>query len=330
MAAPKYVHRIARLPEVFELLSGRPDGLPLHDLAAAVGTSPDELRQDLLLFYTAESKDLTFGLGRPDVLEFCAADGSDDDPQTAEIVRIVGDRPAEELGVAWLDAAELALIYTAAQALLEIEPTNADLAGAVYVLTQTMLGSASSDGAEAHARQEWNQALDPLRTAIEERRQVRMTYSPAWSQKVSDRVIEPWRLVHTRRGWEVDAGPVADDGSIRTFLLAHIRDLAVLDDTFTVPAEADALIEAQRQTTTVRVRIPHAARWAADYYAERVEVVADDELAATLDLALLPPVSQRMGLLLLVAGEDASVLSPASLVTAGPALAAELLAHHRD
>jgi proteasome accessory factor C len=104
----------------------------------------------------------------------------------------------------------------------------------------------------------------------------------------------------------------------------------VLDDTFTVPAEADALIEAQRQTTTVRVRIPHAARWAADYYAERVEVVADDELAATLDLALLPPVSQRMGLLLLVAGEDASVLSPASLVTAGPALAAELLAHHRD
>lgn len=328
-AAPKYIQRIARLPEVFELLSGRPDGLPLADLAAAVGVSPDELRQDLLLFYTAESKDLTFGLGRPDVLEFCASDGSDDDPGTAEVVRIVGDRPAEELGVAWLDAAELALIYTAAQALLEIEPDNADLAGAVEVLTATMLGDPGAAGAGGTSRQAWNDALDPLRTAIEERRQVQLTYSPAWSSGVRDRVIEPWRLVQTRRGWEVDAGPVAEDGSIRTYLLSHIRSVTLLDTTFTVPDDAERRIEAQRATTAVRVRIPHTARWAADYYAEQVTVVADDELTATLDLALLPPVSQRIGLLLLVAGEEAQVLAPASLISAGPALAAELLEHHR-
>lgn len=331
-AAPKYVQRIARLPEVFELLSGRPDGLPLRDLAAAVGVSPDELRQDLLLFYTAESKDLTFGLGRPDILEFCASDGSDDDPGTAEVVRIVGDRPAEELGVAWLDAAELALIYTAAQALLEIEPDNTDLAGAVDVLTRTMLGDAGAGAAAADTvgttgRRAWNQALDPLRTAIEERRQVRLTYSPAWSEGVSERVIEPWRLVQTRRGWEVDA---RSGGDVRTYLLAHIRTAEVLDATFTVPADVDARIEAQRATSTVRVRVPHSARWAADFYAERVTVVADDELTATLDLELLPPVDRRIGLLLLVAGEEASVLSPSALVAAGPALAAELLEHHRS
>jgi proteasome accessory factor C len=64
-------------------------------------------------------------------------------------------------------------------------------------------------------------------------------------------------------------------------------------------------------------------------YAERAEAVADDELSVTLDLALLPPVDRRVGLLLLVAGPDAAVLSPARLVASGPALAAELLEHHR-
>lgn len=330
-AAPKYIQRLARLPQVFELLSGRPDGLPLSELATAVGCSAEELREDLLLFYTSDPKSLLFGLGRPDVLEFCSADGADDDPTTAEVVRIVSDNPAEELGVEYLDAAELALIYTAAHALLELEPDNTDLRGAVDVLTQTMLGDPSADSASAGTvtRPSWNTALEPLNAAIDGHRRVRITYSAAWSEGVSDRVIEPWRLVHTRRGWELDAGPVAADGSIRTYLLAHIRDLELLDESFEVPGDAAVRIDAQRATTTVRVRIPHSARWAADFHAERVEVVADDELTATLDLSLLPPVTQRIGLLLLVAGEDAQVLQPSALVAAGPALAAELLAHHR-
>jgi predicted DNA-binding transcriptional regulator YafY len=335
MAAPRYIERFARLPRVFELLVGRPDGLPLSELAAAVGTSVDELREDLLLFYATEPKNMLFGLQRPDAIDFCAADGTDADPSVAEVVRIIGEQPWDELGVEHLDASELALIYTAAQALLEIEPDNADLAGAVDVLTQTMLDdpaagasdAGASSGDAAGVRRSWNQALDPLRTAIEERRKVRLTYSPAWSEGVSDRVVEPWRLVQTRRGWEVD-GRAGED--LRTYLLAHIRAVEVLEETFEVPADADARIEAQRATTTVRVRVPHSARWAADFYAERVTVVADDELSATLDLALLPPVDRRIGLLLLVAGEEASVLSPSGLVAAGPRLAAELLEHHRS
>ena len=49
----------------------------------------------------------------------------------------------------------------------------------------------------------------------------------------------------------------------------------------------------------------------------------------TLDLDLLPPVEHRVGLLLLIAGDDAQVLEPAGLIAAGPKLAAELLEHHR-
>jgi proteasome accessory factor C len=102
-----------------------------------------------------------------------------------------------------------------------------------------------------------------------------------------------------------------------------------LDETFEPPADVAALLEEQRSVQTVRVQIPHAARWAADVYAEQVRFVQDDELTVTLDLDLLPPVERRVGLLTLVAGVDARVLSPAPLIAAGPKVAAGLLEHHR-
>ena len=69
---------------------------------------------------------------------------------------------------------------------------------------------------------------------------------------------------------------------------------------------------------TVRVQIPYDALWAADFFAEQVRNVADDAVGATLELDLLPPVAQRVGLLLLAAGEEARVLEPAGLIAAGP------------
>lgn len=326
MALPRYVQRIARLPEVFERLAEHPDGLPLDVLAAQTGIPTGELRDDLLAFYVADVGDLYLGLSRDSVLEFLTPDGDDDDPATAEIVRIVSEEPTGELGVEHLDAAELALIYTSAQALLEIEPANEELHGAVEVLTETMFGLPSTPAAP----RTWNEPLEALQYAVTERRAVRIAYSRTWSEGVNERIIDPYLLVQTRRGWEVDAGPPDTDGKLRTFLLGNLREYAVLSSSFTLPDDLPAMLEAQRATSTVRVRIPHAARWAADFYAESVTVVDDDELTATLDLALLPPVEQRVGLLLLIAGEDAVVLEPRGLVAAGPALAAKLLAHHRS
>ncbi|WP_310964550.1 helix-turn-helix transcriptional regulator [Nocardioides terrisoli] len=323
-APPKYVQRIARLPEVFEVLAAHPDGLPIADVARELGVPAEELREDLLAFYSADVGTLLLGLSRPDVLEFLGTDG-DDDPATAEVVRIVDQRPIDELGVEYVDAAELALVYTAARGLLELDPDDEDLKGALSVLTETMLG----DPVRPRPPASWNRPLEALEDAVTDHRRVRIVYSRTWHEGVTDRVIEPYLLVQTRRGWEVDAGPPDAGGRLRTFLVSNIRDYEVLDEEFTAPPELDRLLEAQRATTRVRVRIPHAARWATDFYAERVAIIADDELSATLDLDLLPPVEQRIGLLLLIAGTDAAVLDPTRLVTAGPNLAAELLAHHR-
>ena len=322
MAAPKYAQRIARLPQVFEELAAHPAGVPLADLAARFGVPTTELREDLLAFFTADLAGL-MGLSRPSVLEFLSAEGDDEDPLDAEIVRIIDERPTEELGVEYVDASELALIYTAARALLEIDPDDEALAGAIDVLTETMTGKPlAHDGAPLGM-------LAPLQDAVQACKRVMISYSRSWHAGVVERTIEPYRLVQTRRGWEVDAGPPDEGGNLRTYLLSNVRSCEVLPETFEAPAELESLLERQRTTSTVRVRLPHDARWAADMYAEQAAVVADDEASVTLDLALLEPVERRVGLLLLAAGPDACVLDPSGLIASASALARELLEHHR-
>lgn len=320
---PQYATRIARLPRVFERLAAHPDGLPLAELAAELDVPAAELRDDLLAFYTADvSADWLLGLTRPDVLEFLGPDGSDVDPAEAEIVRFVEE--TGELGVEYVDAAELALVHTAALALLDLEPDNADLAGAIEVLTETLLGAPGDLPRVSDA----NRSLPLLQEAREKRRAARIVYSRAWQPGVSEREIEPYRLVQTRRGWEVDAGPADEHGRLRTYLLSNIRDVTLLDREFAVPNDLGDILAAQRATTTVRVLLPQEARWAADFYAEHVTLVQDDEESVVVDLDLLPPLERRVGRLLLAAGPAAFVVEPAALADAGVVLAEELLVHH--
>ena len=326
VATPKYVARIARLPQVMERLIGHPEGLPLATLAADLGVPVDELREDLMAFYAADvGSEWLMGLTRVDVLEFVGAEGDEADPNEATVVRLASDRPATDLGVEYVDASELALVFTAARGLLDIEPDDEELAGAVEVLTETM--GVPLDGGDEPARA-WNHTLRPLQDAVAARRRVRIGYSRAWRPGVGERVIEPYRLVQTRRGWEVDAGPPDEHGALRTYLLSNIRSVEPLDETYDPPADLAERLAAQRATQRVEVVLPHSGRWAADLYAESVEVLEADDESVKLALELLPPLEQRVGMLLLAAGPDAFVVAPAELDNAGAVLAEELLLHH--
>jgi predicted DNA-binding transcriptional regulator YafY len=325
-ATPKYAARFGRLPAVLEMLLAHPDGVPLGTLADEVRIPAEELREDLLAFYTADplENDRMLGLWRPPVLEFLGPDGDGDiDPLEAEVVRAVNDRPTEELGVEYVDASELALVHTAAVALHDVEPDE-DLAAAIDVLTETMVGTPGGQP-ELPA---WNQPLRPLQEAQRHRRAVKIVYSRTWQHGVSTRVIHPYRLVQTRRGWEVDAGPPDSAGRLRTFLLSGIRDVESLEQTFEPPTGLAAMLDAQRATTPVRMVLPHGSRWAADMYAETVTVLSADEDDAEVELALLPPLADRVGMLLLAAGSGAFVTDPPELADAGAVLAEELLMHH--
>jgi proteasome accessory factor C len=144
---------------------------------------------------------------------------------------------------------------------------------------------------------------------------------------VVERVIEPYQVVHTRRGWEVDAA-VVGEGAVRTYLVSGIRTLDVLDETFTRPDDAAERVADNRRLQPVEVVVPQNARWAVELYAESAELLAEDEDSVKLRAQLLRPVEQRLGLLLMAAGSDAFVVSPPELTDAARELARDLLEHH--
>ena len=77
-------------------------------------------------------------------------------------------------------------------------------------------------------------------------------------------MIEPLLLIRTRRGWELDATPGDARSSLRTYLLANIRSLAVLSETFEAPAHLTEMINKHRRDLIVIMDVPHRShggRW---------------------------------------------------------------------
>ncbi|MFC5382652.1 helix-turn-helix transcriptional regulator [Aquipuribacter nitratireducens] len=351
----RYASRLAHVPRALQLLRHHPDGLPISDLAADLDVHEAQLREELEVFFLADVVDAgAVGL-RSCALEFLAPTGdgalAETDLASAQVVRLVDDSPLQELGVAFLSPGELGVLYRAASELSALEPDNAALAAAVRRLGDGVLGGVdglaeagddAGDGARDGAR---DGATAPpllggavlvgadvaadLRRAATAQRRVRIVYARAWRPGVVERVVEPYRVVSTRRGYEVDAGPLDADGQPRTYLVSGIRDHEVLPDTFERPADADERVAAARRPTRVRLVLPADRAWVVERFAEDVRLEAADEDGVLLVAEVLPPVRERVGLLLAVAGAGAFVLDPPGLAEADREVAARLLEHHR-
>jgi proteasome accessory factor C len=236
-------------------------------------------------------------------------------------VRLTSNAPLAELGLEYLSADVLGPVYRAAIDLAAVEPDNTVLRDALDRLSATLMEGV--DSGETYG----GPVAAQLRRAVRDRRRVRIVYARVWRPGVGERVIEPYRVVGTRRGFEVDAGPPDDDGSLRTFLVSGIRTLDLMDETFDVPADVDDLIDAARQVVEVRLVVPRERSWVVERFAESVVVTrADDDLEMLAEV--LPPVPDRVGLMLTLAGPDAFVVEPAALRHAGADTARALLAHH--
>lgn len=334
-----YAARLAALPRALAILELHPAGLPLADLAAELGVAPEDLREVFLAYYLADLVELG-GFDQP-VVEFFApdaarddaadhaADDADDeadvDPGTAQWVRVVARDPEQELGVEHLSAEALGRLFEAGTDLLALEPGNETLRGALEAFQAALWPAEGPSGADWKAP-----VAQQLHRAALEQRRVRVTYVRQWHPGSGERVIEPYRLVRTRRGWEVDAGPADEVAPVRTFLVSGIETCEVLDERFAAPTDLDQVLAAQRAPSAVELVVPQERRWVVDRYAERVSVLADDEESVSLRAGLLPPVRARLGLLLLCAGPDAFVVDPPGLAGAGVETAQALLAHHGE
>jgi hypothetical protein len=318
-----YAKRLAALPRALGILELHPGGLPLSDLAAELGVEADDLREVVLAYYRADLVEL--GSFDQPVVEFFAPDAEEEvDPRTAQWVRVVSRDPEQELGVDHLGAEQLGRLFAAGSDLLALEPDNDVLRSALDAFRSALLPAEGDEAALWRAP-----TAQVLYRAAQEHRKVRVTYARVWRPGAGERVIDPYRVVRTRRGWEVDAGPADEVAPVRTYLVSGISTCEALDETFELPADLDALLVTQRTPVAVDLVVPQERRWAVDRFSESVAVIADDEESVSLRAELLPPVDQRLGLLLLCCGPDAFVVAPETLEPAGRETAALLLEHHR-
>jgi predicted DNA-binding transcriptional regulator YafY len=316
----RFAERVASLTKVVTILEFHPSGLPLAQLAAELNTTTDSLRQTLLAYYVADiAEQADFPLP---VIEFVGSDG-DDDPERAEVVRVVSPDPERELGVEHLSAEQLGALHAAGSDLLALEPDNDVLRSALAAFETSLWPVAPSETVDSGAA-----IAADLNHAAQEHRRVRIVYARAWRPGTAERVIEPYRVLRTRRGWEVDAGPVDDVGRIRTYLVSGIREVEVLDETFERPSDVDALIATQRSDVNVELVVPHSGRWAVERFAESVTLLEDDEESVKVRAAFLPPVEQRVGLILIGCGPESFVTAPEEMVDAGAEVSRQLLDHH--
>ncbi|RIQ31203.1 helix-turn-helix transcriptional regulator [Jiangella rhizosphaerae] len=326
MSTPQYVRRFDRVTRALNELSLHAGGLPIAALAEQLGTDAQTLRAELRAYFRADV-DPAYSPNaiRQTTIRFHDADGVDVEPAEAEFVS-ASPRPTEEVGADYVTVGELARIYRAGQDLLAVEPANTGLEGALNALTATVLSGLGA------GRSTWLADLAAsVGDALRSRHRMELTYARAWQPGVRTHVVEPYRLVKTRRGWELDAGFVtgdAFDGRVGTFLLSGVRSATILAARFEHPADVDALIAANRRTTAVDLVTPQDSRWVVDRFSESVEVLGADEDMIRMRAHLLPPVDRRLGLLLLVAGPDTWVNTPTTLRDAGTDLARDLLAHY--
>ena len=337
MSAPKYVKRFARVARAIPILAVHPAGMRLTDLAAQLGTTERELREEIRAYYRADPPLDLVGGHREPLIEFASgpvgepgepADAETDDEypdlDEAAYVRLRDMRSGLDVGVKFLSLGELTVVSRTGHELLAREPDNTVLEAALEKLGNSIL-----DGFDQGGPRWLGDRARSLREAVRRQYRVRIIYARAWLPGVAERVLEPYQVVHTRRGWEVDAGVVGRPGSVRTYLVSGIREMEILEETFERPDDVAERIAANRRERAVDVVVPHSARWAVELYAESAELVSEDEASVKLRAHLLPPVEQRLGLMLMAAGTEAFVVEPTELEDAGRELARTLLEHHQ-
>lgn len=330
----RYVQRLGRLFEALQILDLYPMGISLDDLAGVIGCTTDEIRADLSALNSGSdlgpdtrSGFVLFLSKVPDVdVDHIDADDEDDDDlyveaDAAVAVRLHGD--SFHHGAGGLTVADLGAVLQQAQDLLQLDPGDESMARVVAEIRSRWLPGVTEVWRPGFSGQYENLLAD----AVKSHKHVWIRYERVWRPGIIERVIWPYRLVRTHRGFEVDAATEDDPQRIKTYLVDQIRQAELRAETFEPPGDVVALCDSHRRTTDVVIVVPKDREWTVEYLSEEARVEARDE-ETQLRLALLEPVDERVGLLIIQAGEDAFVASPAQLVDAPAKVADTLWEHH--
>ena len=307
MSAPRGAgggDRLARLLNLVPYLLARP-GIAVSEAAADLGVSDRQLREDLELLWVCGLP----GYGPGDLIDMAfdgdrvtiTYDAGIDRPlrlnQDEALALVVALRMLAQVpGVQNLDAVE--------RALAKIESAAGDAAADLPVLA-----SQTSAGMERVA---------DLQGAVARRHAMRLTYYTATRDEITERVVDPMRVLVVGGRIYLEAWCRRAE-AVRRFRADRIESATELDEPAAPPPDvqftdvSEGIFSPSPELPLVTLRIGRWSRWITEYYpCERVVEESPERWLVSLrasDLAW----ARR---LVLGLGPDVAVLGPPELVTA--------------
>ena len=321
MSAPRGAgggDRLARLLNLVPYLLARP-GIAVSEAAADLGVSDRQLREDLELLWVCGLP----GYGPGDLIDMAfdgdlvtiTYDAGIDRPlrlnQDEALALVVALRMLAQVpGVQNLDAVE--------RALAKIESAAGDAAADLPVLA-----SQTSAGMERVA---------DLQGAVARRHAMRLTYYTATRDEITERVVDPMRVLVVGGRIYLEAWCRRAE-AVRRFRADRIESATELDEPAAPPPDAqftdvsEGIFSPSPELPLVTLRIGRWSRWITEYYpCEQVVEESPERWLVSLrasDLAW----ARR---LVLGLGPDVAVLGPPELVTAVRAESQSALSAYSD
>jgi proteasome accessory factor C len=310
--------RLARLLNLVPYLLARP-GIAVSEAAADLGVSDRQLREDLELLWVCGLP----GYGPGDLIDMAfdgdrvtiTYDAGIDRPlrlnQDEALALVVALRMLAQVpGVQNLDAVE--------RALAKIESAAGDAAADLPVLA-----SQTSAGMERVA---------DLQGAVARRHAMRLTYYTATRDEITERVVDPMRVLVVGGRIYLEAWCRRAE-AVRRFRADRIESATELDEPAAPPPDvqftdvSEGIFSPSPELPLVTLRIGRWSRWITEYYpCERVVEESPERWLVSLrasDLAW----ARR---LVLGLGPDVTVLGPPELVTAVRVEAESALSAYSD
>jgi proteasome accessory factor C len=248
--------RLPRLLNLVPYLLARP-GIPITEAAADFGISERQLRRDLELLWMCGLP----GYGPGDLVDLSFAG------DTVTVTEDAGMRRPLRL-----TTAEATALLVALRTLGEA-PGIVDTAAVrrATAKIERAVGDAGLTTVAVDLTREEEATTAAVRTALEQRRALRIRYYTAGRDAVSQRVIDPMRLLLVEGRGYLEAWCRRAEG-VRLFRLDRVEDVERLDEPAAPPPDAEptdvsaGLFRPSAEHRTAVLEVAPEARWIAEYY----------------------------------------------------------------
>ena len=296
--------RLARLLSLVPYLLARP-GIPVAEAAADFGISERQLRRDLELLWMCGLP----GYGPGDLIDLSFAG------DTVTVTEDAGMRRP------------LRLTTAEATALLVALRTLADVPGVVdtaavrraTVKIERAVGDADTGGISVDLSREEETATATVQQALASGRALRIRYYTAGRDAVSQRTVDPMRLLIVGGRGYLEAWCRRAEG-VRLFRLDRVEDAVLLDEPADPPPDAQptdlsaGLFQPAPEHRSAVLVLEPEAHWVAEYYL--VDDIVDEPESDAIRVVMRYTDPAWLVRLVLGLGGGARVIEPSELAVA--------------